>query len=651
LELGLLDVTRAPYHADPTGAADSTRAIQQAANDARDRGLVCFFPGGTYLISDTISCQQEVRKLDKPRHVDGGTQHYWPVHRPIVLLGSSRGKRPVLKLAAGAKGFDDPAAPKQILWIWAQTWFDAKGKEEPVWGKEQANISFNHLFRNIDLDVRGHPGAVGIRHSGSQGSDMRDVTVYAEGAYAGLLCCPGQGGGTHNVEVIGGRYGIVLEPDSRFPLLAACTFRGQTHAAIRYDKGGGQVPALLVGCRLAPAGDCALDLTTERAYAGVSLVDCVVDLKPGTVLAKTARAENLFLENTYVKGATALCSGGGKLPSSEGWTRVDLYSSHGEKAVNLIDGAVGPGEVCRLSAAGAPDAEALRRRHSVPRPSFEDAGVANVRAFGALGDGASDDTAAFARAIAASDRVFVPAGDYRLSGTLRLRPNSHLFGLSRAFASIGAGAARAGQGEPGPSPEVDGFVLETADDAAAAPGLSDLTVRGRVEWRAGRGTWTLARAGLHLSGHGGGRFTGVMTMGRPLILDGVRQPTAFYALNVERVTDNPQSEIRNCENVRVYYYKVEAGTIQRPNAGDGNTPCRIASSRDVRVYCLYGNVRQLGEKPMLDVIDSERVQVSQLKAFAPAEFPHVSESCGGARSVVPSAQACALFWRGSSAPR
>ena len=73
-------------------------------------------------------------------------------------------------------------SPKHAVWIWAQTWFDAPGKEEPVWGKEQANISFNHFFRGIDIDIRGHAGAIGIRHSGSQGSTMQNVTVYADGA-------------------------------------------------------------------------------------------------------------------------------------------------------------------------------------------------------------------------------------------------------------------------------------------------------------------------------------------------------------------------------------------------------------------------------------------------------------------------------------
>ncbi|MCH5376390.1 MAG: glycoside hydrolase family 55 protein, partial [Planctomycetes bacterium] len=192
LRSGCLDVTKAPYLADATGANDSTRAIQQAVDDARDHGLVCFFPEGTYLISDTLSCEQQVRKLDRPRFTDGKTQHYWDLPHRIAMLGSTKGKRPVLRLSGDAKGFDDPARPKIAVWIWAQTRDDAPGKEEPEWGKEQPNISFNHLFRGIDIDIRGHAGAVGIRHSGSQGSTMQDVTVYAQGAYAGLDCCPGQ---------------------------------------------------------------------------------------------------------------------------------------------------------------------------------------------------------------------------------------------------------------------------------------------------------------------------------------------------------------------------------------------------------------------------------------------------------------------------
>jgi len=646
LEIGCLDVTRPPYAADPTGKRDCTEAIQRAVNDARDRGLVCFFPGGTYLISDTISCEQTVSKLDRPRHVDGGTQHYWPVHRPIVLMGSTKGKRPVLKLAENAEGFADPTRPKNLVWIWAQTWFDAPGKEEPVWGKEQANISFNHVLRGIDIDIRGHAGAMGIRHSGSQGSTMQDVTVYADGAYAGLNCCPGQGGGTHNVQVIGGQYGIVLEPDSRFPLLNACVFQGQTKAVIRYAKGGSQVPTLLVGCRLEPAGRAVVDLTTERGYAGISMVDCVIVLPPGGVVTATKRPENIFLENTFVQGAESVRSGGSKIPTPTRWTRIDRYSTHTDQATSLLNGAPSTGEIAQWTgAAPEPDYTAIRGKHYTPGPSFEDSDTVTVRDFGAKGDGTTDDTAAFAKAIAAHDRVFVPNGQYLLSGTLRLRAKTHLFGLSRSFVSVGGGRYRSSGGEPGPSPENDAFTLETVDDAEAEPGLSFLTLRGRVRWRSGRGTWMLTRAAFQIFGNGGGRFYGVMAMGRPLLLSGIRQPTAFYALNVERVTVNPQSEISGSSHIRAYYFKVEAGTIQRPNAGDGNTPCRISDSQDVRVYCMYGNVRQLGDRPMLEVVDSDGIVVSQLKAFSPGSFPHVRETRGKVFSELPSTKTCALFAR------
>ena len=118
--LGCLDVTQPPYLADRTGQADATKALQQAIDDARDAGLACFFPEGTYLISDTLSCEQQVAKLDRPRFTDRKTQHYWDKTHRIVMIGSTKGKRPVLKLAPDAPGFDDQARPKLAVWIWAQ---------------------------------------------------------------------------------------------------------------------------------------------------------------------------------------------------------------------------------------------------------------------------------------------------------------------------------------------------------------------------------------------------------------------------------------------------------------------------------------------------------------------------------------------------
>ena len=71
------------------------------------------------------------------------------------------------------------------------------------------------------------------------------------------------------------------------------------------------------------------------------------------------------------------------------------------------------------------------------------------------------------------DKIFIPKGDYRLSGSLRLGPKTHLFGLSRSFCTIGGTDSGRGRGVDGRS-----FSLITADDASAAPGLTFLSIRG-----------------------------------------------------------------------------------------------------------------------------------------------------------------------------
>jgi hypothetical protein len=66
----------------------------------------------------------------------------------------------------------------------------------------------------------------------------------------------------------------------------------------------------------------------------------------------------------------------------------------------------------------------------------EGKGVLNVRDFGAKGDGKSDDTAAFQKAIdaahgAGGNIVFIPRGDYLIAGTLEVRENVVLEGVFR----------------------------------------------------------------------------------------------------------------------------------------------------------------------------------------------------------------------------
>jgi hypothetical protein len=635
LEAGCLDVTQAPYLADATGRKDATAAIQKAVKDARDYQFVCYFPAGTYLISDTISCEQPVQKLDKPRKTDGMTQSYWDIpNRTCVLMGSTAGKRPVLNLGGSAKGFDDAGKPKSLIYIWAQTRNDAAGKAEPEWGKEQPNISFGHTFRGIDIDVRGHAGAVGIRHTGSQGATLQDCRILAEGAYAGMNNCPGQGGGTYNIEVAGGQYGILSGPECRFPILTACVFRGQTKAPVSHVSNS--PPMVLVGCLIEASGPSAIDLTGNKAMTGVSLVDCVIDLaKPAPVIASNG-FENLHMEDCEVRGATAVRAGGKRLPEGTGWTRIARYVASAGNGEMVVNGAtLAERETAQWSRKGkAADYREIHGRHWSRLPSFEDKDAVSVKMFGAKGDGVADDTAAFQAAIAKRAKVFVPRGVYRLSQPLALGRDTALFGLHRSFAVLRMNDA--------------GASLTMPDEAAATTSVTFLSVGGLVEWTAGRGLLVMAPAQLRVSGNGGGRFCGVTGIGRGFRVEGTKERVAFYSLNVERIHTNPQSAIRGARNVRIYYLKVEAAPHGYGGAeavGTGNTPLGIFDSRDVRVYCVNGNVVTAEKRPMVDIVDSSQTMVFHAKSFRTGDFAQVRERWAGKTVEVGSDRTAALVVR------
>lgn len=174
--MGYLDVTAAPFLADPTGLRDSTKALQSAIDYARSHCMVTFFPPGDYLVSDTLLCQQGQRgrkeRVEDPELLAMG-YGIGPRALPNVLVGSQRGPgRPRIVLAADAPGFQDTSKRKHVVRFvrWNHT-----NLKSP-----QPNASFNQMFVGIDITIGpGNPGAVGIRHRCAQGSGVQDCTIDA----------------------------------------------------------------------------------------------------------------------------------------------------------------------------------------------------------------------------------------------------------------------------------------------------------------------------------------------------------------------------------------------------------------------------------------------------------------------------------------
>lgn len=648
--IGLLPVTE--FGARPDDDADDTRAINAALAAARDQGKVTYLPAGRYIVSDTLACSQPATHRGK---------RWWSERRlPCTIEGPRGPGRAVLQLADDAPGFGDATSPKPLIWFWAEpVRGENAGSPDPNHGAP--SISFNQTIRNLDIDLRaaGNAGAIGIRHAGSQGSTIADVTIEAAGAFAGLSDTPGQGGGVYGLTVNGGRYGVYATGPSRYPLLVGSRFRDQQQAAVSWT---GNVLLVMVGFHIekqTPGPAISLASGGPVYGRGMTLIDGVIDSKGPTAIDNSA-GRSLTLHDVTVRGSETLVQSGRGTghPRKGEWSRVVEYAFTPASYVAVVDGVTqAPGfEIARIEAGGPPDPAAAVRAHLWPGdfPHAGDPGLADVRAYGAVPDDAGDDTDAIQKALDENDTVLLPKGVFVLDRPLRLGPKNRLLGIGKTLSVLREGPNW--RAEPGSA------MITTVDDRAATTTLSDLLLETRslersgIEWRAGSASIVRevmvgplqafygrkesgARNIFRLLGNGGGRWYGMAAewgdfngaTHHPdyahLLVDGTTQPLAFYGLNIERDAVWPQAEIRNAENVDFYYLKVEATAWPKGAVPPG--VLKITNSRDIRLFGLTGNARP-PDAAIVELTDSSDYLLTQIAGFQPApNFANILERRGG----------------------
>jgi len=467
LKNGFLDVTKKPYLADASGKNDCTAAVQKAVNDARDFQYVCFFPSGTYLLSDTVSCEQTLYKLEQAKTADGKTQNYWGDRdRPCILMGSRKNNRPILKINPASAKFKDASSPKPLIWIWAQTRNNTPGTDEPEWGKEQPNISFNQIFQGINIDISGNSGAAGIKHTGSQGCSMEDVKINAEGAFAGMINCPGQGGGTYNIEITGGEYGLWANQEARFPVIAGLVCKGQKKAFI-YNAPL-VTPLLITGFYFEGSPECAVNLLDSKAGTGLTLIDGIIFFTAPRPVCM-ALDENIVIENVHFRNVETVVQGEPDGVSAD-WTLVSTFARTAKSAKAWYNGSASGKTLFVSAKTSAPDWNLIKKKHlwdDMIFPFFEDSDAVNIKTLGARGDNETDDTAVFRDALKKHHKIFVPRGIYLITGTLTLEKNTALFGAARIVSEIRAKENWGTENTP---------IINTADDKTATTILANLSI-------------------------------------------------------------------------------------------------------------------------------------------------------------------------------
>jgi hypothetical protein len=640
--LGLADVTKGPFRADPTGREDSTRAIQSAIDFARDHQMVCFFPPGTYRISDTLVCVQQLYRRSNGR-ILGGNRF------PNLLVGSRAGaQRPRLVLAPHSPGFDDPEKPKLVVYFWARGYANptTAGRVTDGLGPEveQPNISMNQMLVNLDIVIgEGNPGAIALRHQAAEGSAIEDCTIDATYGLAGIQGGIGSGGGSAGVTVLGGHIGLdftgYLSGTQPTPTITGFTLRGQTEAAIRSTSRQTLVAAGLKIITDRCAGPLVQVGTGDVHRGELTLVDGEI-VFTGEALARAERVavasgRGVYLHNVYVRGATKVVVNteqGTELPGNpEGWLRIREYAHAGRPRSNqgreyrypvYVDGHRVE-EVCEVEPNQAPPGN-LQSRHLWPArfPSFESAGAANAKAapYLAEGDGRADDTAAIQRAIDENEIVFLPKGCYRLTRPLDLRPHTKLIGAGQHLSILlttGEGAFADGRN---PAPLVRTADTADADTILAFLGLlapSNMPGATALHWRsAGRSVFRaveVSKLALHgfgpaprgapkpgprsprppvlVTGHGGGNWynyrystgAGDAADYRQLLVDSAQGPLRFYQFSPQHATSDYATELRGSRHISIFGTKYE-----------GNHPMLLVRDcDDIRLFGHGGNAKGL----------------------------------------------------------
>ncbi|MDB6065844.1 MAG: SMP-30/Gluconolaconase/LRE domain protein [Pedosphaera sp.] len=393
-------------YVSPSGADDDTALIQQALNHVQEttgQGIVFLAPG-RYRLNDTL--------------------YIWP---GIRLIGYGA-DRPIIVLPANAPGFSDASHEKvMIFFAGDRPGFsrrrsrNAGSSTDPV---PDANPgTFYSALANIDIEVEnGNSGAVAVRARYAQHCFLAHMDLHLGSALAGIH----EGGNVvEDVHFFGGTHAVWTSkpsPGWQFTFID-CSFEGQRQAAILEHEAG--LTLIRPQFRQVPT---AVEIEPEWVDQ-LWIKDARLEDISGPAFifgAEKSPRNEINMEGVSCRNVpvfAALRDSGRHFAAP-----ADIYAvktfSHGLHYADIGDSPeivtlFHPSPLATMPPAVPTDL--------APLPACNT--WVNLRDLGAKGDGTTDDTEAFQKAIADHRAIYLPSGFYIVRDTLTLKSDTVLIGL------------------------------------------------------------------------------------------------------------------------------------------------------------------------------------------------------------------------------